>query len=74
VYKVHLSLCLTTYQAMKTYDGVDVQLHEFLTSALYGGEWSALGPGHFTPTEIFSGMYMYVMHACMYICIMYVFI
>jgi hypothetical protein len=26
---------------MKTYGGVDVQIHIFLTSALVGGEWSA---------------------------------
>jgi hypothetical protein len=26
---------------MKTYSGVDVQIHIFLTSALVGGEWSA---------------------------------
>jgi len=24
----------------------DVELHAFLTSALYGGEWSASRPGH----------------------------
>jgi hypothetical protein len=26
---------------MKTYEGVDVQIHIFLTSALVGGEWSS---------------------------------
>jgi len=31
---------------MKTYWGIEVQLHELLTSALNGGEWSALGVGH----------------------------
>jgi hypothetical protein len=34
---------------MKTYGGVDVQMHIFLTSALVGGEWSASRPGCFTP-------------------------
>jgi hypothetical protein len=34
---------------MKTYGGVDVQIHVFLTSALIGDEWSALRPGRFTP-------------------------
>jgi hypothetical protein len=34
---------------MKTYWGVEVQLHAFLTSALDGGEWSASRPGRFTP-------------------------
>jgi hypothetical protein len=34
---------------MKMYVGVEVQLHAFLTSALYGGEWPASCPGHFTP-------------------------
>jgi hypothetical protein len=36
---------------MKTYGGVDVQIHVFLTSALVGGEWSASHPGLFTPGE-----------------------
>jgi hypothetical protein len=36
---------------MKTYGGVDVQTHVFLTSALTGGEWSASRPGRFTPEE-----------------------
>jgi hypothetical protein len=36
---------------MKTYRGVDVQIHIFLTSALVGGEWSTSRPGHFTPGE-----------------------
>jgi hypothetical protein len=30
---------------MKTYGGVDVYIHIFLTSALAGGEWSASRPG-----------------------------
>jgi hypothetical protein len=34
---------------MKTYGGVDVEIHVFLTSALVGGEWSASRPGRFTP-------------------------
>jgi hypothetical protein len=36
---------------MKTYWGVEVQLHSFLTSALDGGEWSASRPGRFKPKE-----------------------
>jgi hypothetical protein len=36
---------------MKTYEGVDVQIHVFLTSALIGGEQSASYPGHFTTGE-----------------------
>jgi hypothetical protein len=36
---------------MKTYGGVDVQIHIFLTLALTGGEWSASCPGRFTPRE-----------------------
>jgi hypothetical protein len=36
--KLKFSLCLN-------------KRHEFLTSALGGGEWPALGPGHFTPGE-----------------------
>jgi hypothetical protein len=33
---------------MKTYGGVDVQIHVFLTSALVGGDWSASRPGRFS--------------------------
>jgi len=33
---------------MKTYGGVKVALHAFLTSALHWGEWSASRPGFFT--------------------------
>jgi hypothetical protein len=36
---------------MKTYGGVDVSTHVFLTSALFGGEWSASRPGRFAPGE-----------------------
>jgi hypothetical protein len=36
---------------MKTYEGVDVQTWDFLTSALVGGEWSALRTGCFNPLE-----------------------
>jgi hypothetical protein len=36
---------------MKMYWGVEVQLHAFLSSVLYGGEWSASRPGRFTPRE-----------------------
>jgi hypothetical protein len=36
---------------MKTYEGVDVKIHVFLTSALVGGERSASRPNHFTPGE-----------------------
>jgi hypothetical protein len=34
---------------MKTYRGVDVEIHIFLTSALVGGEWWASRRGGFTP-------------------------
>jgi hypothetical protein len=36
---------------MKTYGGVDVQSHIFLTLTLVGGEFSASRPGCFTPRE-----------------------
>jgi hypothetical protein len=36
---------------MKTYGGVDIPVHIFLTSALAGGKWSASRPGRFTPGE-----------------------
>jgi hypothetical protein len=31
---------------MKTYGGIEANLHAFLTSALDGGEWSASHSGH----------------------------
>jgi hypothetical protein len=34
---------------MKAYEGVDVSLNLFETSALVGGEWSASSPRRFTP-------------------------
>jgi hypothetical protein len=36
---------------MKSYGGVDVQIHVFLTSALVGGEWSASRPDRCTLGE-----------------------
>jgi hypothetical protein len=36
---------------MKTYGGVEVYLHAFLTSALVGGEWSASCPRRFARAE-----------------------
>jgi hypothetical protein len=36
---------------MKTYGEVDVQIHVFLTSALFGDEWSALRPRRFVPRK-----------------------
>jgi hypothetical protein len=47
--KVKLSLCLNKHHAMKTYWGVEVKLHAFLTLAPHGDEWSASFPGSFTP-------------------------
>lgn len=35
--------------AMKAYREVEVQFHSFLPSELHAGEWSARGPGGFTP-------------------------
>jgi hypothetical protein len=40
---------------MKAYWGVEVYFLEFLTSTLYGDEWSVLRPGRFTPRERASG-------------------
>jgi len=36
---------------MKTYEGVEVWLHAFLTSALYGSEWPVSCSSHFTPRK-----------------------
>jgi hypothetical protein len=40
---------------MKAYGAIDVYIHIFLTSALFGVEWSASRPGHFTHGERASG-------------------
>jgi hypothetical protein len=37
---------------MKAYGGVDVYINIVLTSALVGGEWSALPPGTEPPVSI----------------------
>jgi hypothetical protein len=44
-----LSLYLTKHHAIKTYGGVEVYLHSFLTEILDGGDLSASRPGRFTP-------------------------
>jgi len=49
--KVKLSLCLTKHHAIRTYWGVEVQIHAFLTSAQNGGEWSTSRPGRITPRQ-----------------------
>jgi hypothetical protein len=36
---------------MKPYVGVDVEIHIFLTSALFGAEWSTSRSCRFTPGE-----------------------
>jgi hypothetical protein len=44
--------CETVHlHAMKLYEGVEVQLHSFLTSTIDGGEWSASRLGRFAPTK-----------------------
>jgi hypothetical protein len=43
---VKLSLSLAKHHAMKTYREMEVWRHIFLTSALEGGECSALRSGH----------------------------
>jgi hypothetical protein len=42
---------------MKTYVGVDVQIHVILTSPLAGDEWSASRPCRFTPRERARGIH-----------------
>jgi hypothetical protein len=43
---------------MKTYWGVEVQLHAFLTSELDGGEWLASRSGRFTARERAPGTHL----------------
>jgi hypothetical protein len=43
------------HYAIKAYDGVVVQIHILLTSALVEGEWLASRPGLFTPGERAQG-------------------
>jgi len=44
------------YHAMSTYwEGVETEIHSFLTSALDGGEWSGSRTGRFTPGKINIG-------------------
>jgi hypothetical protein len=42
---------LNKHYVMRTCEGEEVYLHGFLTSALVGGKWSVLRPGHFIPRE-----------------------
>jgi hypothetical protein len=53
----NLSLCLPN-QALRHEGvwGMDLQIHVFLTAALTEDEWSASGPGRFTPGESASGL------------------
>jgi hypothetical protein len=37
--KVKILVCLIKHHAMKTYEGVEIWIHEFLSSALDGREW-----------------------------------
>jgi len=46
-----LYLRLINHYVMYTYGGVEVYLQAFLTSVLYGGDWSDSRSGHFTPEE-----------------------
>jgi hypothetical protein len=45
------------HHTMKTYRGVEVQIHIFLTLALDGGEWSASHFGHFILGERAPGIH-----------------
>jgi len=66
--RLRLSLCLNDYYSMKTYVGVEVQLHAFLALALYGGEWSGSRSDRFTPRiracdiKLFTGNKNFLLH------------
>jgi hypothetical protein len=62
--RVNLSSCLTPQKrillliqrhAIKTYGGVEVMLHAFLTLPLDGDDYSVLRPSRFTLQEIAPG-------------------
>jgi hypothetical protein len=53
--KAKLSLYLTKHHVIKMYGRSGGNLHAFLTSALYGGEWSASRPSRFTFRERVPG-------------------
>jgi len=46
---VKLSLWVTKFHDLKTYWGVEIELHALLNWALDRGEWSASRPSRFTP-------------------------
>jgi hypothetical protein len=49
--EVYLSLCLINYHPVKTYEGVEVEFHPFLTSAIDGSEWLASHSGRLSPVK-----------------------
>jgi hypothetical protein len=51
------SLCLIKHHTMKSYEGVEVQIHVIFILGLDGGEWSASWPSHFTQGERTPGIY-----------------
>jgi len=50
-----MKLYLTENHSMKTFVGVEVYVHAFLTSKLDGGEWSPSRTGRFTAEEKVPG-------------------
>jgi hypothetical protein len=52
-----LPLCLSKYNVMKTYWGLEVQLHASLHLALDVGRWLASCPSRFTSREKVPGTY-----------------
>jgi hypothetical protein len=48
---LNLPLCIAKHHTMKSYRGMEVHFHAFLTSAQDGGDWTTLRPGGFTPRE-----------------------
>jgi hypothetical protein len=60
--KLVLNLWLTKYHIMMTYEGVELQLHAFLISALDGGELSASCSGRFILRERATGKFVLVLN------------
>jgi len=52
LYNITLSPCLVKHNAETSHASVDSEFHAFVSSMLYGDQWSALYSGRFNPVPI----------------------